>query len=241
MMLSRELYAWYDGFSPFLIAWTALFTIVTAARIGRQWREGAQRARPSVMFTELAGLPLAVLQSACFVKALAAKDALSILLFAWWGPGFILSASYYIYCKKTATPANWYPYRLVISWLCKLNTVAFLIVFFVLGHPALMFVYSAWIINDQFGLAFLSMDADRLRRTFDDYWLLRVLYPLGLFWPWVRADMAFSGPYRAYGLLLLALWLASIAYVRRWGRLTGPPEFATLLRNMVYHRPHGHP
>jgi hypothetical protein len=30
---------------------------------------------------------------------------------------------------------------------------------------------------------FLELDADRLRRTFDDKWFTRVAYPAGLFYP----------------------------------------------------------
>ena len=47
------------------------------------------------------------------------------------------------------------------------------------------FAFSVWIINDQYEKACMSLDADRLRRTFDDGWLFRLLYPAGLLIPWV--------------------------------------------------------
>ncbi len=233
MALSTALYDWLAGWAPFLIGWTAVFTVLTTVRIILARRAGVSQARPSVAFTEAAALPLAILQSVCFCKAAKAGDILSLGLFLWWGPGFIWSAWYYLDCKRRGVKANWYPYRRVISWLCKLNYLAFAVVFWRLGHYGLLFAYSAWIINDQYGLAFLSRDADRLRRTFDDYWLIRLAYPGGLLLPWFVA-MPHAALWRGYGALLLVLWGTGIAYVRSTGRITGPPEHPTLLRNLPY-------
>ena len=98
----------------------------------------------------------------------------------------------------------------------------------------MIFVYSAWIINDQFGLAYLSFDADRLRRTFHDLWLIRILYPLGLFVPFVFEGIMFHTFSMIYGCALLALWLTGIYYVNHKGLLRQMPGDPTLLRNMMY-------
>ena len=80
----------------------------------------------------------------------------------------------------------------------------------------------------------MSMDADRLRRTFDDNWLLRILYPGGLLIPWFAPGLAYRSALGVYGAVLLCAWLLGIAYVKRKGLLRVRPADPSLLRNMVY-------
>jgi hypothetical protein len=233
MRLSPALFDWYAGFAPFLTAWIALFTVVTSARILRRRRDAKAAAHSSVL-VELAALPLTLLQSICFVRALRAGDLVSAGLFLWWGPGFVATVLYVAWCASRKRKPNFFPVRRAISWLCKLNYLAFAVVFVRLGHPELLFVYSAWIINDQYGMAFLSADADRLRRTFHDRWLVRALYPLGLFAPLGPWCLEPRAAYAAYGLALFALWLAGVESVRRRGLLMRLPDDSSLWRNMMY-------
>lgn len=234
LAISSAIYKWFDGFAPFLVGWIAVFTVLTTARIIVLKSRGVDHAQPSSVLAELAALPLTLLQSACFVKAILAGDLFSTALFLWWGPGFWATVLYIILCKVRRREPNWYPFRLVISWLCKLSYLASIIAFWLLQVPALMFVYSAWIMNDQYGMAFLSKDVDRLRRTFDDYWIIRMLYPIGLFVPFVYSTIPHAIIYRVYGSLLFLLWTAGVIYVYRSGLLRQRPDDPTLLRNMVY-------
>jgi hypothetical protein len=239
MGISIETYQWLDRFSPFLVFWILFFTILTTVRIVMMKRRGEEVIGHNSVLTELAALPLTLLQSACFYKAAKAHDVVSMALFLWWGPGFVFTVLYLIHCKVKKKKPNWYPYRLLISWLCKLNYFAFMLAFYVLGFPSLMFVYSVWVINDQYGMAFLSRDADRLRRTFDDVWLVRILYPLGLFWPFVYPTMSWAALNQVYGVLLFFLWVAGIVSVQRRVGIKTFPARSTLLRNMVYFsKPH---
>jgi hypothetical protein len=198
-------------------------------------REGAERRPHSTAITELAGLPLALLQTDGFLRALSLHDWAAAVLFAWWGPGFIVSAIYYVRRKKQGVKARWGGMHLWISWLCKLNYLAFMIAFAAHGMPGPAFVYSAWIINDQIGLAFLSSDADRLRRTFHDYWIVRIGYPAGLFLPFVAPSLS-SPWYRLDALVLFALWVAGIRYVSTKTGVLAMPQGSPLLRNMIYDR-----
>ena len=109
-----------------------------------------------------------------------------------------------------------------------------IVVFFTLEHPALVFVYSAWIINDQCGMAFLSQDADRLRRTFDDYWFIRIMYPLGLFIPWFYPGMQYGRLYGIFGVVLFTAWVFGVISVYKRVGFGIRPTYKTLLRNMVY-------
>jgi len=100
----------------------------------------------------------------------------------------------------------------------------------------MLFAFSVWIINDQYEKAFMSSDADRLRRTFDDFWLFRVLYPAGLLAPYLFPGMPYRALFAAYGTALLAAWLLGTWFVWRKGLLRTLPDDASLLRNMIYFR-----
>ncbi len=234
MGLDPALYAWLETFSPYLVGWTALFTAATSVRVVRRLSSDGERVPHSAAVTELAALPLAALQSACFVKALGSRDVISALLFLWWGPGFVATALYVGACALRKTKPAFFRYRVAISWACKLNYLAFALVFLWLGRYALLFVYSAWIINDQYGLAFLSMDADRLRRTFHDYWIVRAAYPLGLLAPYFVWDIPFAWAYRPFGAALLLLWSAGVVYAAKRHGFDRPPSDSALLRNIIY-------
>jgi len=52
-----------------------------------------------------------------------------------------------------------------------------MLIYFYYSMPLIMFSFSAWIILDQINLAWFSKNADRTRRTFEDFWLFRILYP----------------------------------------------------------------
>lgn len=234
--MNAGIYAFLEWVAPFLVTWSFAFTLLTTARITRRFAHSLDRAPDSMMFTELAGLPLTLLQPVCFLWAVMSRDLLSSLLFLWWGPGFVAVAIAVIVAKRRGTAIDWYPWRRLISWLCKLYYLAYMAVFIRFGMLGMMFAFSVWIINDQYEKAFMSEDADRLRRTFDDWWIFRVLYPSGLLIPWIAPAMANRTFAVAYGTGLLALWIAGITYVTRRGVLRRRPEDATLLRNMMYFR-----
>lgn len=232
--MNPAIYRFIEQVSPWLALWLALFTLVTCWRVVARMRSGLERAPDSILFTELPGLPIAALQSICFVWAAATLDWLSVLLFLWWGPGFVAIAVLYMRAKRRGERIDWHRYRYVISWLCKACYLLYAGVFAWRGMFAALFALSAWIINDQIEKAFMSLDADRLRRTFDDGWLFRILYPAGLLVPWFAPAIAYRGALAAYGSLLLVAWLCGIAYVWRKGLLKTRPDDPSLLRNMVY-------
>ena len=232
--MNRAIFLFMEHASPYLVLWSSVFTLLTVVRLGARLRRGISRVPDSAAVTELAGLPLTFMQPVCFVWAVATRDWLSALLFLWWGPGFVAAVVAVIVSKVKGFAIDWHPLRYVISYLCKGYYLAYTAVFFTLGMPGMMFAFSVWIINDQFEKAFMSLDADRLRRTFDDHWLFRILYPAGLLVPW----FAPATPHRpfavVYGAGLLLLWLGGIVYVRRKGLLRERPSDPSLLRNMVY-------
>ena len=233
-MINRHIYDFMEAAAPVLVFWSFAFTLITSARIALRIRRGVSRVGDSMALTELAGLPLTLLQPVCFVWAVLGKDPLSALLFLWWGPGFVATAIAVIVTKSRGKSIDWHPWRYLISFLCKLYYLAYEATFLLLGMPGMLFAFSVWIINDQYEKAFMSLDADRLRRTFDDHWLFRILYPAGLLTPYFAPAMSFRAFSLVYGTALLVLWLAGVAYVRRAGLLFERPSDPTLLRNMIY-------
>ena len=232
--MNPAIYRFIEAASPYLALWLFFFSLVTAWRVVQRLRRGVERVPDSVLFTELPGLPIAALQSICFVWAVVSADWLSALLFVWWGPGFVAVAAIWMTAKRRGKPIDWHRYRYVISWLCKGCYVLYVGVFAWRGMFGAIFVLSAWIINDQVEKAFMSLDADRLRRTFDDIWLFRILYPAGLLVPWFATELSYRMLFAAYGTTLLLAWLCGVIYVARKGLLRVRPQDPSLLRNMVY-------
>lgn len=232
--MNPAIYRFIEAAAPAIALWLCVFSLVTAWRVALRLLRGVERVPDSVLFTELPGLPIAALQSICFIWAVVSLDWLSALLFLWWGPGFVAVAVIYMRAKRRGLVIDWYPYRYLISWLCKGTYLLYAAVFAWLAMWGTLFVLSAWIINDQVEKAFMSLDADRLRRTFDDSWLFRILYPAGLLIPWFAPGLPYRDLLGAYGALLLAAWLCGAFYVKRKGLLLARPQDPSLLRNMVY-------
>jgi hypothetical protein len=141
-----------------------------------------------------------------------------------------------IVAKVRGASINWYPWRYPISFLCKGYYLAYAAAFLMMGTPIILFAFSVWIINDQYEKAFMSSDADRLRRTFDDFWLFRVLYPSGLLVPYLFPAMPYRALFAAYGTALVAAWILGVRFVWLKGLLRTRPDDASLLRNMIYFR-----
>ncbi|MBV9123275.1 MAG: hypothetical protein JO112_07960 [Planctomycetes bacterium] len=228
------LYQFLENASPYLIGWSFLFTLITTVRIVFKVRRGVLQLPDNAILTELAGLPLAVLLSVSFVRAVLAADWISILLFLWWGPGFVATLVTLLIARLRRRRIDWHPVRYLISYLCKLNYLAFMVVFFRFAMPGMIFAFSVWIINDQYEKAFMSLDADRTRRTFHDFWLPRLLYPAGLLVPYFYPRMSYRWFDLLYGTVLLVLWVSGLAYIRKKGRFFALPRDPTLLRNMIY-------
>ena len=232
--MAPEIYRFLESTSVWLILWSCAFTLIHSVRIIVHLRRGGDKLPDNAPLTELAGLPLTILQSAAFVMACLHTDWLSMLLFAWWGPGFFVVVGILIVTRLRGRRIDWVPYRYVISYACKICYLAYMAAFFAFDAPGMMFVFSVWIINDQYEKAFLSLDADRTRRTFHDLWLFRVLYPAGLLIPLLFEATPLRYFSIGYGLTSLGLWLAGLAYVARRGKFFQLPDDSSLLRNMVY-------
>jgi hypothetical protein len=232
--MSEDLYRFLERASPVLILWSFGFTLIHGVRIVRRIGRGTPKLSDNASLTELAGLPLTGLQTVAFVWAALNADWRSMFLFVWWGPGFVTVLTIVIVARARNRRINWEPFRYLISYLCKFYYLAYMATFFLHDMPGMMFAFSVWIINDQFEKAFLSLDADRTRRTFHDRWLFRVCYPAGLLIPLFFAETPLRSFSIAYGMALLGLWIGGLFYVSFQGEFFRLPQDPSLLRNMVY-------
>lgn len=232
--MKPAIYEFLECASPVLILWSFSFTLIHSVRIVRRFRRRLGQVPDNAPLTELAGLPLTLLQSVAFVMAALHGDGWSMLLFLWWGPGFLAVLALVIVARVRQRRIDWHPFRYFISYLCKLYYLAYMLVFFELRMPGMMFAFSVWIINDQYEKAWMSLDTDRTRRTLHDRWLFRVLYPAGLLIPLFFPATPLRLFSAIYGLSLLGLWLGGLAYVARQGQFFCLPKDPSLLRNMIY-------
>ena len=141
-MLNKEIYDLMEAAAAWILLWLLLFVLYNLYRIRRHVVSGRAPAGHSLLFVEGAGLPLALMHSVSFGHSLLHRDWLSALLFAWWGPGFIAIAVFYLRWQKSGRPINWHPLRHLIAWMCKLNYLAFLLIYLTYGYWQIVFVFS---------------------------------------------------------------------------------------------------
>ncbi|MCM8541247.1 MAG: hypothetical protein NE328_13315 [Lentisphaeraceae bacterium] len=233
--MNKDIYLFMESNASWLCWWVLAFTFINLFKIYRRFSTGDEAKVQNTFFVEAAGIPLVLLHSVCFMKAVLTLDLLSMLLFAWWGPGFLIVATLYIVKMKQGAHLKWGKTRNLIAWVCKLNYLVFALVYWKLGSLNILFVFSIWIINDQIMMLWLSDDADRTRRCFHDFWFIRILYPLGLLIPIIYPEQ-FPNPevWMCYGLFLLGIWCVGLMRLVMNKRFMSLPKDQGLLRNMTY-------
>ena len=233
--MNKEIYLFMEGNSFWLSCWILAFTLINLSKIYLRFSKGQDAKVQNTFFVEAAGIPLVLLHSVCFVKAVMSADLLSIVFFAWWGPGFLLVAGLYIAKMKKGEHIQWGGSRNIIAWICKVNYLIFAIIYWQLGCYGTLFVFSIWIMNDQLMMLWLSDDADRTRRSFHDFWFIRLLYPAGLFLPLIFTEaFQYFQLWSAYGLFIFVMWTVGVLRLVRIQKFMDLPKDQGLLRNMTY-------
>ncbi len=220
----------------FIIYWLMAFLPIILLKIAIIRYKNISKAKDSMLFTEAIGLPLTFMQPVIFFMAIFTLDYTGVLITAWWGAGFLFVAFIVLKNKYKNSVTNWGNSGIYISWLCKVHYIMYVFLAFIWDMPKLIFVLSAWIASDQIEKTFASVDADRTRRTFHDYWVIRLMYPVFLFIPFFY-DLHYI--FKVYGTVLFIIWLAGILYVIQKKEFMNLPEDPSLLRNMIYFRQQG--
>ncbi len=234
--ISNIPFQFMESASIWFVLWSFGFSLLAVYRIFRVHALRLPGAADGPIATELAGLPLTFAHVVAFYFAAINADIFGMLIFLWWGPGFVGIVIFYLVARARKYRINWHPWRKPIAWACKLNYWAIVMVMIYKGMWLMTFAYSVWIINDQIVRLFLANDADRLRRTLDDFWLPRLAYPLGLFIP-LFVEVPEQLYLIAYGMILFTLWCCGIVRILAIGKLRDRPEDTELLRNMAYFKP----
>jgi len=233
--MNKEIYLFMESNAFWLSCWILAFTLINLLKIYTRFSNGKDAKVQNTFFVEAAGIPLVLLHSVCFVKALFSNDIISALFFAWWGPGFLIVAFLYIAKMKKGEHLKWGGTRNLIAWICKINYLIFAIIYWQLSCYGILFVFSIWIMNDQLMMLWLSDDADRTRRSFHDFWFIRLLYPAGLFLPlFFQESFQYYQLWAGYGLFIFLTWSVGVIRLINIKKFMDLPKDQGLLRNMTY-------
>lgn len=235
--MSSAVYLLFVRWSPWIIAWLSGFILLTVVCLMRRARAGTSSVhRDSLIGGELPGLPLVLMHSVGFAASLLHGDWISVVVFGWWGPGFLLIAGL-VLAKR---PVPWRALALPMSWACKVNYLVLVGIFAYWRCWEPIFAYSLWIMHDQVRLSWLQGNADRTRRTSEDGWLPRICYPGFLVLPWLVESFPGRWWCAGMGTVIFLLWIWGLVRVRQQGRFfTKPVSFTDNLRDIVYLRLHG--
>tara|TARA_R110002110_G_C13469307_1_gene719842 strand:- start:10241 stop:10975 length:735 start_codon:yes stop_codon:yes gene_type:complete len=231
--IDESIYHWMNSLAPYLNLWVACFFVLTLSKILVQIFMPSKYFSYGSILSELPGLPLTLLHTVCFVKAMISLDIISMILFVWWGPGFILTAILVMYIKIRKIDFDWKPFGLVTSVACKINYLLFVLIYAYYGCYEILLAFSVWIIHDQINLAWFCENADRTRRLFEDFWLIRLAYIVFLFVPFVF-DMPFRLESASLGVLLFIMWCLAIIKVVKAENFHHRPSHKDFLRNIIY-------
>lgn len=237
-MFAAEVYQALDRFGPAVVIWVSCVALWTLAKVALSAAGREVEFSEHMILSELPGLPLELLCSLGWVLALYHRDWASALLLLWWGPGYLIVAGRAV--TSGLRPAAWAPVALATSWGCKLSYVVLMAVFAWHGLWALPFAYSVWIMADQVRLAWIKGSADRTRRTFEDLWIPRLLYPGFLLLPFaVQVPGGWAAG--ALGVAIMIAWLLGLIRVVNAGTffLQPDPIRSPNLRDIVYLPPVG--
>jgi len=234
MYIDHSIYFFMNNQAKYLNLWISLFATYTVMRIILSVIKPKSNLVYSLLASELAGLPLTLLHSICFIKAINAFDIISALIFLWWGPGFIITASWFLYIKWKKIDFDWSPFGRITSIACKLNYLLFMLVYWYFGCWEIIMVFSTWIIHDQINLAWFANNADRTRRLTEDFWVIRLCYICGLFLPIFITDFSYRAFSVTLGVILFLLWVLALIKVIKKGHFYYKPSSKDFLRNIVY-------
>ena len=229
-----EIYHYFESISPALNYWLSLFFAFTIFRLAIFIITKEKVSIYNSIIGEAAGILLILNHTVCFFMALYARDILSAFLFLWWGPGFLLTGVILFLSKKEMIKFDWAIYGRVTSIACKVSYVIFMLIYGWLGDWSIIFTFSLWIIHDQINLAWFCTNGDRTRRTFEDYFLIRLMYVGGLFIP-LLVDIPNNLFLQPIAISIFLLWVISIYRLHKKGVLfIRPSGDGNYLRDIIY-------
>jgi len=229
-----DIYHFFESVSPFLNYWLTFFFAFTLIRVSIFIITKEKISIYNSMIGEAAGILLILVHTLCFFMAIYAKDIISTILFLWWGPGFLVTALILVLSKRKIINFNWALYGKITSIACKISYIIFMAIYFFLNDWSIIYTFSFWIIHDQINLAWFCTNADRTRRTFEDFFFIRLLYIGGLLIPFF-IKIPNSQILQPISIVLFTLWIFSIIRLIKKGVfLDKPSGEGAFLRDIIY-------
>ena len=229
-----EIYHYFESISPVLNYWLSIFLLFTLIRLAIFIITKEKVSIYNSIIGEAAGILLILNHTVCFFMSLYARDIISSFLFLWWGPGFIITALILFLSKKGLIDFNWAVYGRVTSIACKISYIIFMFIYGWLDDWSIIFTFSFWIIHDQINLAWFCTNADRTRRTFEDYFFIRFMYLGGLFIPFF-IDIPNAQFFQPIAIIVFLLWGFSVyRLVKKEVFFIRPSGDGNYLRDIIY-------
>ena len=232
-MIDKEIYLFMDNCAYYNNILLSVLYMITMMRItSPKFNDKISKYDGNI--SELTGLPVTICHTVAFFYSLYKIDILSVILFSYWGPGFLLTAYQYLRIKKYKLKFNWSPLGLISSYLCKMQYLIYLMIYFYYECYNMIYFFSLWIMHDQIHLIWFHKNTDRARRVTEDYWIVRLMYPGFLIF-----SILFNWNlyYLILGLCINITWIYSLKKSIIEGFFFRLPDNLEYLRNIVYLSP----
>jgi hypothetical protein len=236
-MFELDIYFYFNKYSHYIVIWLYLFTIYTILKLiynlcinYNEFVYGNFKLidfKENLILEELPGLTFILLHTLCW---LASSDYMTKIYFLYWGPLYLLTAYLVIFKKKI----DWKKIAFISSYACKFFYVFFISIFLYLKLYLPIYCYSLWIMHDQVKLAWFKNNADRTRRFFEDYFIFRLGYPIGLLIPFIVKDFYLKKLSMCVSIGILVLWIGGIVRLVRVGKFFIKPKIEGFGRDIVY-------
>lgn len=236
-MFDSDIYFYFDKYLHIIVLWLYLFCGYTILeyiyKFITNYNEFVHgnfkliNYKENLILEELPGLTFILLHTLCWIIS---KNLFTKIIFLYWGPLYLVTA-YLVVLKKKI---NWKKIAIPSSYACKFFYVFFVGIFNYLELYLPIYCYSLWIMHDQVKLAWLKNNADRTRRFFEDYFILRIGYPLGLIIPFVIKDFYLRNISMIISSGILILWIGGIIRLVKAGKFFDKPKIEGFGRDIVY-------
>ena len=236
-MFDSDIYFYFDKYSHYVIIWLHLFSLFTICKFicklivnYNGFVYGNFKLidyKENLILEELPGLSFILLHTLCWF---ASSNYFTKIYFLYWGPLYLVTAYLVVFKKKI----NWKQIAITSSFACKFFYVFFVCIFAYYQLYLPIYCYSLWIMHDQVKLAWLKNNADRTRRFFEDYFIPRLGYPLGLLIPFVINDFYLRNLSMCVSICILMLWIGGIIRLVNAGKFFDKPKINGFGRDIVY-------
>lgn len=234
-IIEQMIYYNFDTYCQYALIWLLVFITWTLFKLITQNNTYITKTKliahkENLFLEELPGLLFITLHSICFYKS---ESMWNKIIYLYWGPLYFITAYLVVFKYKL----NWKKIAIPSSIACKLMYVMFVGIFYYLGRWLPIYMYSVWIMHDQIRLAWFKNNADRTRRLFEDGWIPRIRYPMGLIVPFyynIGLSTTIQRICCIYSTLMFIAWILGIGRLVLLGIFFVQPKIEGFGRDIIY-------